>query len=72
MPPRPQLISPLLANWTVTQAGLYFSAARVGEPIHIYRYKGGQLTNLGTTPGELVDASPNIAISPDGHWMIVA
>jgi Tol biopolymer transport system component len=73
LPPLPQIISPPLANWTVTQAGLYFSAAlRVGEPIHIYRYKSEQLTNLGTTPRELVDASPNITVSPDGRWMIVA
>jgi Tol biopolymer transport system component len=60
-------------SWAPTAHGLVYSreGATAGT-FQICLFEGGKVTPLGTPEGPLVTNDPDVSLSPDGKWLLVA
>lgn len=60
-------------SWAPTAHGLVYSrqGATAGT-FQICLFEGGKATPLGTPEGPLVTNDPDVSLSPDGKWLLVA
>jgi Tol biopolymer transport system component len=70
--PDPLHASPVM-SWYLQGQSIYLSQIdENGHDYRLLRYRSGRLTLLGTSHGMLVPNAPDIAVSPDEHWLVYA
>jgi Tol biopolymer transport system component len=64
--------SPVM-SWYLTGSDLYLTeAVDDGHDYRFLQYRSGRVSSLGTSHGALVPNAPDIAVSPDGRWLVYA
>jgi Tol biopolymer transport system component len=64
--------SPVM-SWYLQGNDIYLTQALDnGHDYRLLQYGSGRVTSLGTSNGTLVPNAPDIALSPDGRWLVYA
>lgn len=67
------LIANPVKSWAPTMQGLVYSTEGTSSgTFRICLFENGRVTALGTPAGPLVTNDPDVSLSPDGKWLLIA